>query len=53
MKIITLLAFFADLVGLHAAAAPTTVSDTIYPNGVIVKYYPDGLPPGRVVLLLT
>lgn len=46
MKIITLLAFSADLAGIYATAAPHIARDAIYPNGAVVKYYFNGLPAG-------
>lgn len=44
MKIITSLAFLADLVVIYALPAPT--SNTWHAKDIVTTYYPNGLPAG-------
>ena len=46
MHIITFLAFSTGLAISYVAAAPALIPDTFYPDGTVVKYYPNGLPAG-------
>ena len=46
MKISNCFAFTTGLAVSYAAAIPGPVPDTVYPDGVIVKHYPTGLPAG-------
>jgi hypothetical protein len=46
MKIITFLTFAAGLTASYAAAAPSLPLEVIYPDDIVVKYFPDGLPAG-------
>ncbi len=46
MKIITFLTFAAGLTAAYADAAPSLPLEVTYPDGIEVKYYPNGLPAG-------
>ena len=46
MKIITFFTFFTELAVSYAVAVPAPAPDTTFPDGIVVKYYPNGLPAG-------
>lgn len=46
MKTVTFLTLFAGLATYYVAAVPAPAPDTTFPDGMVVKYYPKGLPPG-------